>query len=349
MAYNRWRFPHSVKGRFASYPEEKTNRTFWRAIKAFMRLLFSRSDPRILEELQPWVNTSAYASALVPPGAHPEVTWIGHSTFLIRAGGKAILTDPIFDTLFYILRFKRLTPPGLALTSLPPIDAVLISHNHPDHMDESAIWALKESHDPLFLVPQGDKAWFDRRGFERVRECTWWETYELSPTVRCTFLPAIHWSRRGLFDHNRSLWGGWMIEERSSSPRSLYFAGDTAYGTHFKAIAEAYSHIDVALMPIGPAEPYELMRCSHMNPEEAGQAFLDLGAHCMVPMHWGAYNLGVEHPLEPIKRLQSWWKLNSRELQERLLWCMKIGETKLFPARLPYVLKPKVPQPREIL
>jgi L-ascorbate metabolism protein UlaG (beta-lactamase superfamily) len=255
------------------------------------------------------------------------VTWIGHATFLITVAGKNILTDPIFGDLGYIVNFKRLTPPGVALHALPPIDAVLISHNHPDHMDEATLHILEQLHSPLFLVPQGDKLWFDKRGFKRVQECMWWDNYKLSSMVNCTFLPAIHWSRRGFFDHNRSLWGSWMIESSMPHPTTIYFGGDTAYGSHFKAIAEAYPKIDVALMPIGPAEPRKLMRCSHVNPEEAGQAFLDLGADTLIPMHWGAYHLGTEEPLVPLHRMRSWWNAYVQSKHDRRLSCLKMGET----------------------
>lgn len=341
MAHNRWRFPHISKDRFASYPGERTNYTFLKAVRTFMRMVFS-SHTHDAEELSKWV----YSHAPLPPAAfvtrETHITWIGHSTFLITIGGKTILTDPIFGNLSYLLRFKRLTPPGIPLDRLPTIDAVLISHNHPDHMDAYSLQVLKERFNPVFLVPSGDKLWFDKRGFERVHECMWWDRIALSDTVSCTFLPAVHWSRRGMFDHNRSLWGGWMIEGLAYGASSIYFAGDTAYGSHFKTIAERYPSIDVALMPVGPGEPRELVHCSHVNAEEAGQAFLDLDAHALVPMHWGTYHLGTDQPLEPLKRLQSWWKEQSDLMQAKKLACMKIGETLTFMPRTLITPQPQI-------
>jgi len=343
MAQGRWRFPHLHNGRFASYPGERTNSTFWRALHAFMHL-FKRRPP-YHPELDPWLALNSPLPRF-PITNDAHITWIGHSTFLITIAGKTILTDPIFGTLVHVLSFKRITPPGMTLAQLPPIDAVLISHNHPDHMDEPTLLALKEVHNPVFLVPQGDKPWFDKRGFEYVHECMWWDTYKLSNEVSCTFLPAIHWSRRGMFDHNRSLWGGWMVESPMPNPNTIYFAGDTAYGSHFKAIAEAYPRIDAALMPIGPAEPYRWIRCSHVNPEEAGQAFLDLGADVMIPMHWGAYYLGSEQPLEPLNRVRAWWQMHARHVLYKSLLCMKMGQT--WPVA-PRQLTPISSKPMELI
>ncbi len=327
MAYNRWRFPHLEKGRFANYPGEKSKKTFFHALMAIARMVVQRKDHEAEKELDAWIEPWEGVSHPVTP----SITWIGHSTFLIQIGGKTFLTDPIFDTLSYILRFKRLTAPGIPLKSLPPIDAVIISHNHPDHMDESSISLLREHSNPLFLVPLGDKAWFERRGYEKVQECTWWESVDLGSSARCTFLPAVHWSQRGLFDRNCSLWGSWMIEAYDYSNTMIYFAGDTAYGSHFKAIAERYPNIDIALMPIGAFEPRELTKCSHVSPEEAGQAFLDLNARCFIPMHWGTYHLGLELPLDPIKRIRKWWERYADHLKERQLSCMKIGQSLALP------------------
>lgn len=329
MAQNRWHFPHVHRDRFASYPGERTRNTFWKAVRAFARLMFS-SRAYDVQELKSWVEEH---SPLPPPPfltRETHVTWIGHSTFLITIGGKTILTDPIFGNLCYFLRFARLTPPGISIDRLPPIDAVLISHNHPDHMDAYSLHVLKERFNPVFLVPHGDKRWFTHRGFDRVHECMWWDRIALSDTLSCTFLPSIHWSRRGFFDHNRSLWGGWMIEGHTYGTSTVYFAGDTAYGSHFKAIAERYPSIDAALLPIGPGEPRELMYCSHVNAEEAGQAFLDLGARALIPMHWGAYHLGTDKPLDPIRRLQAWWKAYMPHLEDKSLSCLKIGQTLNF-------------------
>lgn len=232
------------------------------------------------------------------------VTWLGHATTLIQIGEKNILTDPLFGTPSRL--YRRILPFGVDRAALPSIDVVLISHNHRDHMDKTTIMYLYKNHNPLFLVPQGDKAWFLSRGITQVEEFTWWESYELDG-IKYTFVPAWHWSQRGLFDHNRSLWGGWVVQD---SATKIYFAGDTAYNKmYFKAIGEFFGSFDIALMPIGPGAPDEWMRRSHMSAEQAGQAFLDCNAHIFIPMHWGTFYFGHDAFLDPVTRLQGWWKI----------------------------------------
>lgn len=325
MDYNRWRFPFMHNGRFANYPGENLNRAFWKTVRGYFTLLFAKQKHNH-EELAQWVASSQDASLnSVETSTEPSIMWIGHSTFLIRIGGVTILTDPIFDTMRYILTFKRLLPPGVPLKSLPKIDVILISHNHPDHMDKSTLLFLKKRDNPLVLVPYGDKKWFDRREFERVKEFMWWDQMKVGD-VNLTFLPSVHWSQRTPFDYNRSLWGAWMIEELKGTMSRLFFAGDTAYGTHFKALADAYTHVDLALMPISPTEPHELQQCSHLSAEEAGRAFVDINASYLVPMHWGTYRLGAESPLQPIKQLTRWWKEHAHMLKEKSLLYLKVGQ-----------------------
>lgn len=249
----------------------------------------------------------------------PVITWIGHATFLIQIGGINILTDPIFGSPALFL--KRHTPPGIAPAALPPIDVVLISHNHWDHMHGPSLRQLlpelKKNNGHVF-VPHGDDAWFHKRLFEQAKAFHWGErkTLEIPLTGRLnqsapsnitfTFLPARHWSRRGLFDRNKSLWGSWMIE---CNGQTIYFAGDTAYADHFKEIQSHFPTIDTALMPIAPCEPDNIMREMHMNAEEAVHAYLDLNAQTFIPMHWHTFNLGADHIMTPLHRLQKKWEL----------------------------------------
>lgn len=221
-------------------------------------------------------------------------------------------------------------PPGLSIEQLPHIDIILLSHNHFDHMDAKSLCSLKERFPHIrVLVPFGDKAWFERHGFKDVQEYGWWEQEvcihpETQQSITLTFLPAVHWSGRGLFDRNRSLWGSWMLQ---SSSHTLYFAGDTAYGQHFKAIAQEFPVIDTALMPIGPCEPYEDTGPTHVNAEQAGQAFLELKAHRFIPMHWGVFWFGTDYPLMPIERLNIWWKQNQPVLGNAQLRPLQFGES----------------------
>jgi len=265
-------------------------------------------------ELSSWHNsgleTTTSASSVEVPfaAALPKITWLGHATFLLVFPDCTILVDPVFNDL--TLLFKRLHKSEIALEALPPIDVVLISHNHRDHMEQATLQYLARHHRCTFYVPIGDGRWLASWGIENFVECTWWDQHKIvrasQPTsATVTFLPARHWSQRALFDYNKSLWGSWMITHQG---RNYYIAGDTAAGDHFRAIGEAFANIDVALMPIGPCEPNYWMRGSHINAEEAGRAFLTLQAKLFIPMHWGTYGFGTEHPLAPLRRLESWWQ-----------------------------------------
>lgn len=250
------------------------------------------------------------------------LTWIGHSTYLIQADGINIITDPIFGKVPF---FKRQIAPGIALAKLPQVDYVIISHNHLDHMDYDALTFFKNNPSCTFLVPRGDKAWFERKGITQVREYTWWEREVFSrgsTSIEFSFLPALHWSQRGIFDFNKSLWGSWMI---SVGGHAVYFAGDTAYSGHFSAIAKEFPRITHALMPIGPCEPQKWMKDSHINAEESGQAFLDLNAQKFFPMHWGTFSFGTDFHEAPYERILSWWSQQHMALEKQLI-VLKAGQ-----------------------
>lgn len=312
----RKKYPHFHNGRFSNYVGEEHSRLFWRAIQAFSRMVFCRYS-RLKEDMAPWIHDRYDI-----PTMGDAITWLGHSTFLIRHSGLSILTDPVFDTLSVI--FKRI-PPKITAGLFSSVDVVLLSHNHRDHMDEPALRILEKKFKPRFLVPLGDGAWFKKRGFTKVDEAMWWDSF-LHGDMQLSFLPARHWSQRGIFDRNKSLWGSWMVQ---GAGQTIYFGGDTAYGDHFKNIAEHYPRIDYALMPIGPLAPDGLMRHSHINAEEAVTSFFDLGARTMIPMHWGTYRLGTDHPLESLERLLRHWEVHNPQDHRQLL-PMKIGESRLL-------------------
>jgi len=257
----------------------------------------------------------------------PVITWIGHATVLIQINGKNIITDPIFGSPTFL--FPRIFPPAIALENLPQIDYVLISHNHMDHMHMPSLLALKQLYPEVkVLVPYGDKGLLDKKGFKECQSFMWWESI-LDKSVEkngieFTFLPAQHWSQRTLFDQNKSLWGSWMIEYNNYK---IYFAGDTAYASHFRQIAREYPDIDVALMPVGPCEPREKMCSSHISSEEAGDGFLELGARHFIPMHWGTFHFGTDFFETPIIRLNNWWKDNIRLLESKHLNILKLGQS----------------------
>lgn len=337
-------YPYYKNGRFFNYAGEKLNSHFWKATFTYLKTWKQRIK-----------DTHILTSWRVPYEPHPQhqntdlhMTWIGHSTFLITMEGTTILTDPIFghSTIFC----QRISQPGVPLNKLPTIDAVILSHNHPDHMEGSTLRFLFDNSSCIFLVPTGDKAWFDRRGMgHRVKEFMWWDQCTIK-NITMSFLPAFHWSQRGIFDRNKSLWGSWMLE---SSKNTIYFAGDTAYGNHFKAIAKEFSTIDHAIMPIAPCEPNDWMRYTHVTAEEAGHAFIELGADTFIPMHWATFGMGSEHALKPLERLTTWWDTNKGLVDNKILSLFKIGQSALIPSvhrpeiqpdEMPLEITPRIPE-----
>jgi L-ascorbate metabolism protein UlaG (beta-lactamase superfamily) len=247
------------------------------------------------------------------------VTWIGHATYVVRIGGLTILTDPVWSNKIPGVR-ARLTPPGVPLSGVGPVDAVVISHNHYDHLDAPTIRQLPRD-TPVF-APAMLGPWFRRRGFRHCVELDWWESVRLGE-VELSFVPAHHWSRRTLTDSCKSLWGGWVL---SSGDTKVYFAGDTGYGHWFTEIGERHPGIDLALLPVGAYEPNWFMKPVHMNPPEAVQACADLGAQRMATMHWGTFVLSAEPLLDPPRRTVQAWADAGRPRED--LWDLAVGETR---------------------
>lgn len=316
--------PLQVNGRFynASHPHRHPFllRSIWMFMTSRMRRLFGRED-----------YSAWYApEKVIPRSKIPKITWIGHASFLVQIGGMNILLDPIFGSSSVV--FNRFMPPGIALDALPPIDAVLLSHNHYDHMDAATMKHIKNVHNSTFFVPHGDAQWFKKRDIPDVREFMWWQSHAIDPAkwVKVTFLPAHHWSGRSLADINRSLWGSWMIE---CDGYRIYFAGDTAWDVHFEQIKDAFGPIDVALLPIAPCEPKRWMETSHLNAEQAGEAALALEARHMIGMHWGTFGFGLDRFALPVDRIRAWWKDNHNRLVDKKLHVLKIGQS--FSEKIP--------------
>ena len=262
------------------------------------------------------------------------LTWVGHATFLLQVEGLNVLTDPVFSRRVSPFRFagpERLAPLGLTLQELPPIDLVLLSHNHYDHLDEAAVKTLARDHAQLtFVVPLGVKKWFTARGISRVVELDWWQSCTVG-TAKITALPAQHFSGRGPFDRNATLWCSLLLEvpgrddRAQSGSRKIYFAGDTGYSKDFADIGAAHPGIDLALLPIGAYEPNWFMRSVHVNPEEAVRIFQDLGAAQAVAMHWGTFRLTLEALDEPPQRLAA--ALAAQGIAAARFKVMRHGET----------------------
>lgn len=327
--------PYKWGGRFYNNQHDSIWIRFKNFVKSFIFIVrnqvkiqsFNKKSLKNSFNLEHWIVKN------VPPAKslRPIITWIGHSTFLIQVNGLNILTDPIFGGGFPF--FMRLVGAPIPIEKLPKIDVILISHNHKDHMHKQSLLAFKKDN-PLILVPEKNGRWFSRNGFKRVVEKNWWEA-EVVPVstdisqVVFTFLPAIHWTSRGLFDVNRSLWGSWLID--AGDQQRIYFAGDSAFGDHFDLIARRVAPIDIALMPIAPNEPRSWLNDAHLSTDEAIKAFIILKAKFFIPMHWGTFlHMTGDVFDDPIKQLLRTWQHYEKVLLHARLHVVKFGELLYF-------------------
>jgi L-ascorbate metabolism protein UlaG (beta-lactamase superfamily) len=253
----------------------------------------------------------------------PIITWIGHSTFLIQIGEINIITDPIFFDLSVF--FPRVVPCGIPPKELPPIDILMISHDHRDHFEKGSLLELVP-HNPLAIAPKGLGKRLLRRGFKKIMEhnhgdkCSF--KTKSGDNINFTFLPSDHWSGCNIFNIGKSKYGSWMIEYKH---HTVYFAGDSAYSSHFSEIGQEFKKIDTAVMPVGPIEPRHLIAHAHIDAIEAVKAFIDLNARQFIPMHWGTFQLGADHFDMPIQQLKSIWKEKKEILTKKVLSIVKFG------------------------
>lgn len=254
----------------------------------------------------PWQARSLPAPDLPPPAVargQLRVTLIGHATALIQLDGLNVLTDPIWSERASPVQWagpKRFIPPALTLAQLPPIHAVLISHNHYDHLDMPTLKALKDAHNPLFVVGQYEGDTLRDGGITRIAELGWQQSIPLNDAVSVTGLPAQHWTGRGLMDRNHSLWMSFALR---SSKGAVYFAGDTGYGPQFAEAAKVAGPVRLALLPIGAYRPRWLTDFQHMDPCQAVQAHQDLGAQQSLAIHYGTFAMADDGQDEPVAEL----------------------------------------------
>jgi L-ascorbate metabolism protein UlaG (beta-lactamase superfamily) len=264
---------------------------------------------RFKGERIPWpaIFPSPFAGQKPPKRENGLRIWlIGHASFLLQIANLNILIDPVFSDRASPLQFagpKRINPPGIALADLPPIDAILITHNHYDHLDLASVARLWMMHHPRVIAPLGNDIIIHRAGSGIAVETLDWGESVVLGGLRVHLVPALHWSARSLGDRRKALWGGFVLE----GERMVYHAGDTGYGdgSHFRAILETYGTPDVALLPIGAYAPRWFMRNQHMNPEEAVRALGDCGARQGLGYHWGTFQLADEAITEPMQRLNT--------------------------------------------
>ena len=259
------------------------------------------------------------------PGS-PVVTWVGHATLLVQLDGINVLTDPQWSERASPLGFagpRRVTPPGIPFEALPPIHAVVISHDHYDHLDLPTVRRLASAHRPRFLVPLGMKAWFIENGIDEVEELDWWESRQVGP-LTVTAVPVQHWSQRAPWDLNHRLWAGWAIAGRD---RRFFFAGDTGYyAPIFQTIGERLGPFDLAAIAIGAYQPPGIMKLTHTTPEEALKIFADVRGRRFVAIHWGTFDLADEPLDEPPRRLLE--QAQRLGLDDNTVWVLKFGESR---------------------
>lgn len=236
------------------------------------------------------------------------ITMVGHATLLIQAGGCNILTDPLWSDRASPVRWagpRRVTAPGIAWADLPPIDAVLLSHNHYDHLDVPTLRALCRDHDPLIITPLGnDRIVKAHVPHARLAARDWGGHVDIAQGCHAHVVPALHWSSRTPRDRRMALWGGFMLQ---IDGRLVYFAGDTGYGTGaiFRRLARAFGPVDVALLPIGAYDPRWFMAAQHTDPAEAVQIMHDLDARLALGIHWGTFKLTDEPREDPLHQLEA--------------------------------------------
>ena len=226
-----------------------------------------------------------------------RVSFVGHATVLIQTGKLNILTDPVWSqraSPFSFVGPKRVNDPGIAFENLPPIDAVLLSHNHYDHLDLPTLSRLHATHKPLIVTPLGnDRILRDHNADLRIQVGDWGDTFELSPDVRVTLEPMHHWSARGFGDRRNALWAAFVLQSRAGN---IYHIGDTGFheGTNYRSAREKYGDFRLAILPFGAYEPRDFMKGQHQNPDEAVQGHKLCGAHYTLGHHWGTFQLTNE-------------------------------------------------------
>lgn len=231
------------------------------------------------------------------------ITFVNHATFLIQTNGLNILTDPIWSdraSPFQWIGPKRMRPPGIRFEDLPEIHAVLISHNHYDHLDMGTVKRLHREFDPLFITPLGITPFLKKHGITNTIELDWWEERQMNDDVTVAGVPAQHFSGRGLTDRDKTLWCGFVVQTPTGN---IYFAGDTGYDGFFKDIGKRYAPIDVALIPIGAFRPRWFMSPIHVSPEEAVFIHQDVQAETSIGIHFGTFPMADDGMTEPPEEL----------------------------------------------
>ncbi|GMQ28528.1 MBL fold metallo-hydrolase [Algoriphagus confluentis] len=246
------------------------------------------------------------------PNGKDQIIWLGHASYLIHIGGVTLLTDPVWLENWILKRYSDLP---INPETLEGIDYILISHDHRDHCDEATLKLLGKT------LPQAQiltglrmtdllQPWMPKN---KIQEAGWFQSYDLKESLRITFVPSRHWSRRGLLDTNQRLWGGYFME---SGDKSLYFMSDSGYGPHFKLIGDTLGAPEYAMMGVGAFKPEWFMHPVHTSPMDAVKAYQEMGGKNFIPMHFGTFDLSDELLLEPL----DWLTEHANEVSGNLIY-----------------------------
>ena len=259
---------------------------------------FQKSPFRNVKDIEEWNPTVAENSAWLS-GDDDLMVWLGHSTFYIRLNGVRLITDPVFYNILSVKRKSRIpVDPDL----LSGLDYILLSHDHRDHLDERSLKLVaKNNPDVTYLAGLSMQNIIKEfTASEKIQEAGWYQRYSIQEELKITFIPSRHWSKRGIFDTNSRLWGGFVLEKAGLR---LLFGGDSGYDTHYGQLGAVFGEFDYAILGVGAYEPKWFMHPNHQSPEEALQGFKDLRAKRFIPMHYGTFDLSDEPMGQPLKDL----------------------------------------------
>lgn len=296
-----------------------------RGLKDLFRWLFNR-------EKRPWKREDDPQYGKRPLNHYKDgirITYVNHSTFLIQVNGVNILTDPVWSKRVSPFRWigpLRKRHPGIRLEDLPDIHVVLLSHNHYDHLDLPTLYTIFGAHHPLIVTPLGVRSYLQSKGIPGAKDLDWWEKISVPEEIKIEAVPAQHFSGRGLFDRNATLWCGYVIATRCGN---IYFAGDTGYHENiFKQIGQRIGNIRLAIIPIGAYKPVWFMSPVHTSPEEAVKVHLDVKAETSIASHFGTFPLGDDSPEDAIEDLNR--ALRQYEVSPEAFLVLKEGEARVF-------------------
>lgn len=278
-----------------------------------------------------WIETKTDESPLKRMNsANTRITFINHATFLIQSGGFNILTDPVFSertSPFTFVGPKRVHNPGITIENLPPIDVIIISHDHYDHLDLASIETIAKRDNPKIYMGLGVGERLS--GTEQIIEMDWWQSSQVAENFQLWFLDVQHFSGRWLNDRNSTLWGGFLLEING---QKIYFGGDSGYADHYKRTFEHFGSVDLAFLPIGAYAPRDFFKAIHMDPAEAVQAHMELNAGMSIGMHYGTFQLTAEDINDPLIALET--AKNNANIKPSEFITLDIGK--------PFELKPSL-------